>query len=129
MPNRRQKFAALAAASIFTPWQTLCLTQVLFVQRLLAKRNIPGQFYLGVLRGCERTADPMGLSVHAWLQCDDDIANGRAGHEHFTVVSTFSWAGGDPVILFREPFNHFHQDPQTTLVSRELPWLEVGRPY
>jgi transglutaminase superfamily protein len=81
----------VAAASRATPWQSLCLTQVLVVQHLLAKRDIPGQFYLGVRRGCELTDDPTGLSAHAWLQCGDDIVNGQAGHERFTVVSTFSW--------------------------------------
>jgi Transglutaminase-like superfamily len=81
----------VAAASRATPWQSLCLTQVLVVQHLLAKRDIPGQFYLGVRRGCELTDDPTGLSAHAWLQCGGDIVNGQAGHERFTVVSTFSW--------------------------------------
>jgi len=96
-PRMRDEAVAIgrlvAAAGRVTPWQSLCLTQVLVVQRLLAKRNIPGQFYLGVRRGCERTDDPTGLSAHAWLQCGEDIVNGRAGHEQFTVVSTFSWGG------------------------------------
>lgn len=96
-PDQRDEAVAIgrlvAAAARFTPWQSLCLTQVLVVQRLLARRNIPGQFYLGVRRGRERTDDPTGLSAHAWLQCGDDIVNGRAGHERFTVVSTFSWGG------------------------------------
>jgi len=81
----------VASAARYTPWQSLCLTQVLVVQRLLASRNIPGQFFLGVRRGCELTDDPTGLSAHAWLQCGDIIVNGAAGHERFTVVSTFSW--------------------------------------
>jgi Transglutaminase-like superfamily len=81
----------VATAAHHTPWQSRCLVQVLVTQRLLAKRNIPGQFYLGVRRGCELTDDPTGLSAHAWLQCGDDIVNGGAGHERFTVVSTFSW--------------------------------------
>jgi hypothetical protein len=81
----------VAAASRITPWQSLCLTQVLVVQRLLARKNIPGQFYLGVRRGCELTDDPNGLSAHAWVQCGEEIVNGKAGHEQFTVVSAFSW--------------------------------------
>ncbi len=87
----------VAAAARYTPWQSLCLVQVLVTQRLLAKRNIPGQFYLGVRRGCERTDDPTGLAAHAWLQCGDAIVNGAAGHEQYTVVSTFSW--GDSAAL------------------------------
>lgn len=83
----------VAAAARYTPWQSLCLTQVLVTQRLLARRGIAGQFYLGVRRGCELTDDPTGLSAHAWLQCGDEIVNGAAGHERFTVVSTFRWGG------------------------------------
>ena len=84
----------VAAAARFTPWQSLCLTQVLVTQRLLAARGIPGQFYLGVRRGCELTDDPAGLSAHAWLQCGGEIVNGAAGHERFSVVSTFRWGEG-----------------------------------
>ena len=81
----------VSSAAKYTPWQSLCLAQVLVVQRLMAQRSIPGQFYLGVRRGCELTDDPTGLSAHAWLQCGDYIASGAAGHQQFTVVSTFSW--------------------------------------
>lgn len=84
----------VAAAARVTPWQSLCLIQVLVVQRLLATRGIPGQFYLGVRRGCELTDDPTGLSAHAWLQCGEHIVNGAVGHERFTVISTFSWGQG-----------------------------------
>ena len=81
----------VAAAAKYTPWQSLCLAQVLVVQRLLARRGIAGQFYLGVRRGREDTDDPTGLAAHAWLQCGPYIVNGAAGHETFTVVSAFSW--------------------------------------
>lgn len=95
LPEQRDEAKTIgylvAAAAHYTPWQSLCLTQVLVTQRLLAKRGIPGQFYLGVRRGCELTDDPTGLSAHAWLQCGDQIVNGAEGHERFTVVSTFSW--------------------------------------
>jgi Transglutaminase-like superfamily len=96
-PNRREEAIMIgylvATAARFTPWQSLCLTQVLVTQRLLAKRNVPGHFSLGVRKGCEGIDDPTGLSAHAWLQCGEDIVNGAAGHEHYTVVSTFSWGG------------------------------------
>ena len=84
----------VAVAARYTPWQSLCLVQVLVVQRLLAQHNIPGQFYLGVRRAAEVDADPVGLAAHAWLQCGEAIVNGAAGHELFTVVSTFSWDTG-----------------------------------
>ncbi len=81
----------VASAAKYTPWQSPCLAQVLTVQCLLSRRNIPGQFYLGVRKSGEEGADPAGLAAHAWLQCDDVIVNGGAGHQEFTVVSTFSW--------------------------------------
>jgi hypothetical protein len=81
----------VASAAKYTPWQSQCLAQVLVVQRLMVQRGIAGQLYLGVRRGCELTDDPTGLSAHAWLQCGQYIVNGAAGHERFTVVSTFSW--------------------------------------
>lgn len=81
----------VSRAATVTPWNSPCLTQVLVAQKLLAQRGIPGQFYLGVRRGCERLDDATGLSAHAWLQCGESIVNGAAGHERFTVMSTFSW--------------------------------------
>ncbi len=97
-PGQRDEAAMIgylvAAAARVTPWQSLCLTQVLVVQHLLARRGIPGEFYLGVRRGCELTDDSKGLSAHAWLRCGDQIVNGAGGHERFTVVSTFIWGVG-----------------------------------
>ncbi len=81
----------VAIAARYTPWESLCLVQVLVVQRLLAQEHIPGQFYLGVRRESESNVDPNGLSAHAWLQCGEAIVSGAAGHESFTIVSTFSW--------------------------------------
>lgn len=83
----------VAIAARYTPWQSRCLAQVLATQRLLAKHHIPGQFYLGVRPGCERTSQAAGPPAHAWLQCGDRIVSGGHGHEQFTVVSTFSWGG------------------------------------
>lgn len=81
----------VAAASTVTPWQSPCLAQVLVVQRLLARRNIPGQFFLGVRRVDTQPNESAGLSAHAWLQCAHEIVNGAGDHENFTVVSSFSW--------------------------------------
>lgn len=86
----------VASAARFTPWQSRCLTQVLVVQRLLARRAIPGQFYLGVARGSEGGESPGGLSAHAWVQCGNTIVNGGAGHERFRVLSTYRW-GSSPI--------------------------------
>ncbi|MEH6589999.1 MAG: lasso peptide biosynthesis B2 protein [Halioglobus sp.] len=88
----------VASAAKYTPWQSLCLPQVLVTQRLLASRNIPGQFYLGVRKGEageEGMEDLSGLAAHAWLDCGGFIVNGGAGHQSFTVLSTFSWGGSN----------------------------------
>jgi Transglutaminase-like superfamily len=84
----------VAAAASVTPWQSRCLVQVLATRRLLAARGVPGQFFLGVRKGSEDGTDPTGLAAHAWLQCDNSIVNGEAGHEQYAVVSAFSWSSG-----------------------------------
>jgi hypothetical protein len=86
----------VAAAASVTPWQSLCLVQVLVAQRLLASKHIAGQFYLGVEKSSENTPDSTlnELSAHAWLECGGEIVNGGTGCDRFTVVSVFSWSGG-----------------------------------
>ncbi|RLA46836.1 MAG: lasso peptide biosynthesis B2 protein [Gammaproteobacteria bacterium] len=81
----------VAAAARCTPWQSRCLVQVLVVQRLLAKRNIPGQFYLGVRKEAEDGLEAERLAAHAWLQCGHCIVNGAVGHDQFAVLSSYSW--------------------------------------
>ena len=83
----RQLAYLVGAAARYTPWQSTCLTQVLTLQRLLAKEHIGGRFYLGVAR--ESTSGE--LNAHAWLRCGEHIINGGRGHEQFSVVSTYSW--------------------------------------
>lgn len=96
--NAQQREQALqigylvAVAANYTPWQSLCLVQVLTTRRLLARRGIPGQFFLGVQKGEISEEAPNGLAAHAWLQCADTVVNGGAGHEQYTVTSAFSWA-------------------------------------
>ena len=81
----------VANAASATPWQSPCLAQVLVVQRLLARRGISGQFYLGVHKEGEENSGTTGLSAHAWVQCGEVIVNGAGGHEQFTIVSVVSW--------------------------------------
>lgn len=78
-------------AARYTPWQSPCLAQVLTLQRILARRNIAGQFYLGVCKSDGGEGATNGLKAHAWLQCGDLVVNGEAGHQEFAVVSMFSW--------------------------------------
>ena len=81
---------AVRKAAQFTPWQSACLVQVLTAQRMLAQRGISGVFYLGASTGNGAELDPP-LSAHAWLKCGQDFITGEAGHQRFTVVSSFSW--------------------------------------
>jgi len=76
---------AVMTAAGHTPWNSNCLAQALTAQRMLSKQHIPGMFFLGVKK------DQQQLDAHAWLQCDGQILTGKAGHEAFTIVSTFSW--------------------------------------
>jgi hypothetical protein len=92
--ERASRFGWLVAvAARYTPWQSLCLVQVLVLQRFLAKRGIPGQFYLGVRTSASDAFDPRSLSAHAWLQCGEIIVSGAPGSEEYTVVSAFRWGG------------------------------------
>lgn len=76
---------AVVTASAYTPWNSNCLAQALTAQRMLKQQHIGGMFYLGVRK------DDQQLAAHAWLQCDETILTGKAGHETYSVVSTFSW--------------------------------------
>jgi hypothetical protein len=76
----------VAQAANHTPWQSRCLVQVLVAQRLLARRGIPGQLYLGVKKNTA-TAE-----AHAWLQCGERIVNGGGSQEQFKVVTSYSWS-------------------------------------
>lgn len=79
----------VAIAARYTPWQSHCLTQVLVLQQLLAQRNIPGCFSLGVRKA--HSNGPEALDAHAWLQCGDAIVNGSVPGLAYTTLSTFSW--------------------------------------
>jgi hypothetical protein len=81
---------AVRAASRYTPWSSTCLVQVLAAQRMLRERAIPGAFYIGAAPG-EGGAGAVGLEAHAWLKCGERFITGEAGHQRYTVVSTFSW--------------------------------------
>lgn len=84
------------SVSQHTPWESLCLVQVLVIQRLLRLQGIPGQFYLGVRQNGPNGERAEPLAAHAWLQCGNYIVNGWSGHEQFTAMTTYRWGpGGD----------------------------------
>ena len=78
----------VAMAARYSPWQGRCLIQVLVLQHLLAQRQIPGFFSLGV----RRAGDEDALDAHAWLQCGDVVVNGATLERPYTALSSFSWA-------------------------------------
>lgn len=81
----------VARVGAHTPWESPCLTQVLVVQHMLARRCIPGVFYLGVRKEKKDQSTISTLDAHAWLRCDTKVVNGGEGHEAFIVVSCWSW--------------------------------------
>jgi|GEM_PF-626308 len=99
LEQARELSRLVAIAARYTPWQSLCLTQVLVLQQLLAQRQIPGYFSLGVRRAGGEEQEP--FSAHAWLQCGDAIVNGAVPGDAYTTLSTFSWglptAGQNPL--------------------------------
>ena len=81
--------ALVARVSRWAPWGRGCLPQVLVVQRLLSRRGIPGQFFLGVQKGGGHDVEP--LTAHAWLQSGERMINGGDGSLHYVIMSSYSW--------------------------------------
>ncbi len=81
----------VAAAASATPWQSRCLVQTLVTQRLLARRQIPGQILLGVGSGIDGTGPHPDFDAHAWLRAGNAVVNGAAGHEQYAVISSYRW--------------------------------------
>ncbi|MFH0709216.1 MAG: lasso peptide biosynthesis B2 protein [Pseudomonadota bacterium] len=77
---------AIARAVRYTPWESVCLPQAIAAQRMLRRRGLGWNLYLGVAR--EEGGN--GLKAHAWLRNGSKILCGASGHRNFTVVSVFS---------------------------------------
>jgi len=81
---------SVQTAARYTPWKSTCLVQVLAAQRMLMQKGIAGCFYIGTVTGPpDRTAH--SLAAHAWLKCGNRFVTGESGHEHYEVLSSFSW--------------------------------------
>ena len=78
---------AVCSAANHTPWESVCLPQAVVAQWMLKRRRIAGTLYLGVAKDVTK---PEILAAHAWLRCGSIILTGAAGHQQFTVVTTFS---------------------------------------
>ena len=84
----RELGQSIRHASIYTPWESACLAQSLTAQRMLARRNIAGVFYLGV---CKDDNSSSKMKAHSWTQSGAYILTGKIGHNAFTILSIFSW--------------------------------------
>ena len=80
---------AVSTAASRTPWDSTCLVQVVAAQRMLQDRGIGGVFHIGADK--DKEPESQGFAAHAWLECGGDIVVGEAGHERFTVISSFLW--------------------------------------
>lgn len=97
-----------AIAARFTPWKSRCLVQAIMVKTLLNHYGIPHVIYLGVVKptgpgavgaGPNGTDRPPPMKAHAWVAVGPKVVAGRAGHQAFTIVSTFA----SPSALSRVP--------------------------
>ena len=88
-PNIHQKAEqigwAVRAVARRTPWESACLAQAISAKAMLRRRHLASTLYLGLAK------DPSeALQAHAWLRCGAEIITGKAGHERFTVISSFA---------------------------------------
>ena len=84
---------ALRASSSRAPWRSTCLTRSLAGIVMLERRGLPGTLYLGVGR---HPAGSRSIGAHSWLRSGDAMVSGGAGHERFTIISSFHRARGRP---------------------------------
>ncbi len=78
---------AVRAMARRTPWESACLAQAISAKAMLRRRHIHSTLYLGVAKN---KTQPM--QAHAWLRCGAAILTGAAGHEQYTILSSFAEA-------------------------------------
>lgn len=76
---------AVRAMARRTPWESACLAQAIGGKAMLRRRKIPSTLYLGLAKN-----DSEQMQAHAWLRCGEEIITGKAGHEQYSVISTFA---------------------------------------
>jgi len=96
-PGRRRQSkqigTAVRRASRNVPWKTRCFVEAIAAKRMLKRRNIPCNVYLGlkkieIIENGEHMED---LDAHAWVVSGDFVVTGGQGVKlkQYTVVSTF----------------------------------------
>lgn len=77
------------------PWTPTCLVQVLALQRMMARRSLPGVFYLGAVTDSDEAraaGRANGLAAHAWLACGEVIiCGGQDSPQRFATLAGFTW--------------------------------------
>ncbi len=76
---------AVRAIAHRTPWESACLAQAISAKAMLRRRHITSTLYLGLAKDSGQK-----LQAHAWLRCGAEVLTGKAGHERFSVISSFA---------------------------------------
>ncbi len=66
------------------PWECVCLVRAFSASRMLAKRDIVCNTYMGVCKN-----DAGGMCAHAWTKCGNEFITGETGVERFKVTGIF----------------------------------------
>jgi hypothetical protein len=69
---------AIDAAHRRLPWNVRCLATAIAANRLLARRGIPSELWLGV-----RNSMPAPIDAHAWLVAGGQVVTGEAEQTTF----------------------------------------------
>lgn len=72
---------AIAAAANNLPWRTDCLVRCLAADLLLRRRNLTGQFHVGVAK-----LPDGALSAHAWMTCGSVSVAGGYGTDFVPLL-------------------------------------------
>lgn len=72
---------AVQTAAAYLPWRTDCTVQAIAAKRLLAKRAIASDFYVGV-----KNDEASPFSAHAWLMCESTYVTGYAATQFTSIL-------------------------------------------
>lgn len=68
-----------------TPWESKCLVQAILCKRLLNKKSIKSELYLGVANN----PNTGNLDAHAWVKAGELVLTGAAGHQKYKPVNFY----------------------------------------
>ena len=76
---------AIARASRYTPWSSVCLPQALAAKAMLRRRGVATTIYLGLSKTSDRA-----MAAHAWTRCGSVIVTGAREAALHTRVASFA---------------------------------------